>query len=216
MMLQPFWLWAARATSARVGAGRCRRPVIIRSTRLCSRAYSHSPTSSQSCTSRRRAWSASPSLSRRDIRGRVDMRAQVSFAVSIRSRHIGLAAIALLTGLSCLPFLRSIFSLSDEGVLLQGADRLLRGERLYRDFFEFLPPGGFFLTAGWFGLTNVSLFSARVLATFTFIGIACVLYCVALRVSCNTLASTLCVVVFVVTSQGVWMEVNHHWFTTLF
>ena len=144
------------------------------------------------------------------------MRAQMSFAVAIRSKGIQLAAVALLSGLSCFPFLRSVFSLGDEGALLQGADRLLRGERLYRDFFEFLPPGGFFLTAGWFGLTNVSLFSARVLATFTFIGIACVLYCVALRVSRNTLASAVAVAVFVVTSQGEWMQVSHHWFTTLF
>jgi len=140
----------------------------------------------------------------------------MSFAVAIRSKRIRLAVVALLTGLSCLPFLRGIFWLADEGVLLQGAERLLRGERLYRDFFEFLPPGGFLLAAGWFGLTNVSLFSARVLATFTFIGIACVLYSVTVRVSCNTLASTVAVVVFVVTSQGVLMQVSHHWFTTLF
>ncbi len=143
------------------------------------------------------------------------MQTRMSFAVAIRSKRIRLAVVALLTGLSCLPFLRGIFWLADEGVLLQGAERLLRGERLYRDFFEFLPPGGFLLAAGWFGLTNVSLFSARVLATFTFIGIACVLYSVTLRVSCNTLAST-AVVVFVVTSQGVLMQVSHHWFTTLF
>jgi hypothetical protein len=144
------------------------------------------------------------------------MRTQMSFAVAIRSKRIRLAVVALLTGLSCLPFLQHIFWLADEGVLLQGAERLLRGERLYRDFFEFLPPGGFLLTAGWFGLTNVSFFSARVLATFTFIGIACVLYSVMLRVSCNTLASTVGVVVFVVTSQGLLMQVSHHWFTTLF
>src|SRR6185369_13207939 len=90
-------------------------------------------------------------------RGRVVMRTQMAFSVAMRSKRIRLAAVALLSGLSCLPFLRSIFSLGDEGVLLQGAERLLRGERLYRDFFEFLPPGGFLLTAGWFGLTNVSL-----------------------------------------------------------
>jgi hypothetical protein len=144
------------------------------------------------------------------------MRTQMSFAVAMRSKRIRLAAVALLSGMSCLPFLRSIFWLADEGVLLQGAERLLRGERLYRDFFEFLPPGGFLLTAGWFGLTNVSFFSARVLATFTFIGIACGLYSVTLRVSCNTLASTVSVVVFVITSQGLLMQVSHHWFTTLF
>src|ERR1700692_4315225 len=111
------------------------------------------------------------------------MRTQMSVAAAIR-----VAVVALLTGLSCLPFLRSVFSLGDEGILLQGADRLLRGERLYRDFFEFQPPGGFLLTAGWFGLTGVSFFSARVLAAFNFIGIACILYSVMLRVSCNTIA----------------------------
>jgi len=140
----------------------------------------------------------------------------MSLAVAIPGKRIRLAVVALLSGLSCLPFLRSIFWLADEGVLLQGAERLLRGEKLYRDFFEILPPGGFLLTAGWFGLTDVSFSSARVLATFTFIGIACVLYSVTLRVSCNTLASTVTVVVFVVTSQGLLMQVSHHWFTTLF
>ena len=70
------------------------------------------------------------------------MRTLMSLAVAIRSKRI-LVAVALLTGLSCLPFLRIVFLLGDEGVLLQGADRLLRGERLYREFFEFLPPGGF-------------------------------------------------------------------------
>src|SRR6478672_11725915 len=145
------------------------------------------------------------------------MRTQMSFAVAIRDKRVRLAVVAVLSGLSCLPFLRSVFAFGDEGVPLQGAHRLLRGEKLYRDFFELLPPGGFFLTAGWFGLTNVSFFSARVLAAFNFIGIACILYSVMLRVSCNTIASAVGVGVFVVTSQGGWgMQVNHHWFTTLF
>jgi hypothetical protein len=127
----------------------------------------------------------------------------MSLAVAIRGKRIRLAVVALLSGLSCLPFLRSIFWLADEGVLLQGAERLLRGEKLYHDFFEILPPGGFLLTAGWFELTNVSFSSARVLATFTFIGIACVLYSVTLLVSCNTLASTATVVVFVARASAV-------------
>lgn len=144
------------------------------------------------------------------------MRTQISLTVAIRSNRIRLAVVALFTGLSCLPFLRSIFSLGDEGILLQGADRLLHGEALYRDFFEILPPGGFLLTASWFEITDVSLLSARVLATFTFIGIVCILYSLALRVSCSTTASTVCVALFVVMSQGDWMQVSHHWFTTLF
>jgi len=47
----------------------------------------------------------------------------------------------------CLPYLRTFYSLDDEGVLLYGADRMLQGKTLYRDFFEFLPPGGFVITA---------------------------------------------------------------------
>ncbi len=143
------------------------------------------------------------------------MRTQMSFAVAIRDKRVRLAVVAVLSGLSCLPFLRSVFWFGDEGVLLQGADRLLRGEKLYRDFFEILPPGGFLLTAGWFGLTSVSFFSARVLAAFNFIGIACILYSVMFRVSRNTIASAVGVGVFVVTAQGEWMQVKHHWFTTL-
>src|SRR3954452_8340594 len=103
------------------------------------------------------------------------MRTQRSVAAAIRSKRVRLAVVALLTAISCLPFLRSVFSLGDEGTLLQGADRLLRGEKLYRDFFEFLPPGGYILTAGWFRLTDVSLLSARVLAALNYIGIACIL-----------------------------------------
>jgi hypothetical protein len=41
-------------------------------------------------------------------------------------------------------------------VLLHGAERLLKGQRLYIDFFEFLPPGGFVILAAWFGITGIS------------------------------------------------------------
>ena len=57
----------------------------------------------------------------------------------------------------CLPFIHSIFVLGDEGYLLHGAERLLRGRRLYIDFFEFLPPGSFVIVAVWFGVTSISL-----------------------------------------------------------
>jgi hypothetical protein len=35
----------------------------------------------------------------------------------------------------------------DEGIILQGAQRILRGQVLYRDFFSFLTPGSFYLHA---------------------------------------------------------------------
>src|SRR5215467_4347676 len=75
---------------------------------------------------------------------------------------VGLIAVVL-----CVPFFRTVYGMGDEGVLLNGALRLLRGERLYADFFEFLPPGGFVLTALWFSVAGISFESARLLAILT-------------------------------------------------
>ena len=57
----------------------------------------------------------------------------------------------------CLRFIHFVFGLGDEGVLLHGAQRLLQGQRLYVDFFEFLPPGGFVIVTAWFSIAGVSL-----------------------------------------------------------
>ncbi len=56
---------------------------------------------------------------------------------------VGLSSAAL-----CLPFLDSVWWFGDEGVALLGAERLLHGEMLYRDFFEVLPPGPFIVLLG--------------------------------------------------------------------
>src|SRR4051812_13954761 len=61
----------------------------------------------------------------------------------------------------CLPFLLVVFSLGDEGVLLHGAARMLKGDRLYADFFEFLPPGGFVLTELWLRVAGPSMLAVR-------------------------------------------------------
>ncbi len=131
-------------------------------------------------------------------------------------KWLGFAAVGLLTSVLCAPFLRSVTRFGDDGVLLHGADRVLRGERLYLDFFEFLPPGGFLLTAGWLGTTGISLASARVLAILLVIGIACFAYLVCHKVSRSAAASAITSLAWVVMSQGLWTQLNHHWFTTLF
>ncbi len=124
---------------------------------------------------------------------------------------VGLVAVAL-----CAPFLRSVFWLGDEGVLLVGADRMLHGSRLYADFFEFLPPGGFVITAGWFAIAGISLGAARILAILTIAGIACFTYLACREVSRNPFYSALIVIAWLVMTQGYWTEISHHWFTTLF
>src|SRR6184192_324694 len=50
---------------------------------------------------------------------------------------------------------------SDEGIVLQGAARILRGEIPYRDFFSFYTPGSYYLYAGLFKIFGISLLVAR-------------------------------------------------------
>ncbi|HZZ23642.1 MAG TPA: hypothetical protein VFE60_14195, partial [Roseiarcus sp.] len=78
-----------------------------------------------------------------------------------------LAFVGLVAVLLCVPFFRFLFFLGDEGTLLRGTELLLRGQRLYADFFEFLPPGAFVVTAAWFSVAGVSFGAARSLAIIT-------------------------------------------------
>jgi hypothetical protein len=135
-------------------------------------------------------------------------------AVSL-SRNAWLLLVVAATVALCLPFLRFVDWLGDEGVLLHGATRILDGQRLYIDFFEFLPPGGFMLTAGWFKLVGISIVSARALAILTVVGIACFTYRTCHLVSQNAPLSALFTIGWVVMSQGHWTGIHHHWFTTL-
>jgi hypothetical protein len=132
------------------------------------------------------------------------------------SRVWGVLVVGLMTAVLCLPFFRSVFWLGDEGLLLHGAERILQGYRLYVDFFEFLPPGGFLITAAWFDMAGTSMSSARVLAILTIVGIACFTYLACRQVCRHTAISALLAAGWVVMSQGFWTEISHHWFTTLF
>jgi hypothetical protein len=132
------------------------------------------------------------------------------------SSRFWLLFVVLATLIACLPFTRAIFGITDEGVLLYGADRMLQGSQLYTDFFEFLPPGGFVITAIWLSVTGISFLSARILAILTIVGIACFTYLACRQASRNSPLSALLVIGWVAMSQGHWTQISHHWFTTLF
>ncbi|RMD59643.1 hypothetical protein D6821_00745 [Candidatus Parcubacteria bacterium] len=53
---------------------------------------------------------------------------------------------------------------ADEGVILNGAWNLINGRRLYIDFFEFIPPGAFYLLFWWWKVVGVSYATAKLLA----------------------------------------------------
>jgi len=125
--------------------------------------------------------------------------------------------VALLAAILCMPFIRTVFGIGgDEGVLLNGADRMLRGSRLYVDFFEFLPPGGFVVTKAWFSIAGISIGSARSLAILTIVGIVCFTYLACWQACKNAPLSAFLPTGWVVMSQGPWTQVSHHWLTTLF
>ncbi len=58
-------------------------------------------------------------------------------------------------------FLRYTAIEPDEGIILQGAQRILHGEVLYRDFFSFLTPGSYYLLALLFKTFGSSFMVAR-------------------------------------------------------
>jgi hypothetical protein len=134
--------------------------------------------------------------------------------VRARSR-LWLPLVAVVTTILCLPFFRLVVGVGDEGVLLHGAERMLEGSKLYTDFFEFLPPGGFVLTAAWFSVTGISFLSARVLTVLIVVLIACLTHLVCRQVSRNDPLSAFLAISWACTSQGVWQQLNHHWLTTL-
>jgi hypothetical protein len=127
-----------------------------------------------------------------------------------------LLLVGLIAAVLCMPFFRTVYGLGDEGVLLNGAERMLRGSRLYADFFEFLPPGGFVLTAAWFSVFGISIGSARALVILSIVGIACFTYLACRQASKSAPLSALLAIGWIVMSQGVLTQVSHHWFTTLF
>jgi hypothetical protein len=74
----------------------------------------------------------------------------ISTGVSYSKAELaGLVSIFLFTILCCLPFMRTIYWFGDEGILLHGAQQLLSGKFLYREFWEFYPPAGLLITEGW-------------------------------------------------------------------
>src|SRR5579864_8311548 len=63
-------------------------------------------------------------------------------------------------GYLCIPLRYSSLE-PDEGIVLQGAERVLHGQVPYRDFFSFYTPGSFYFLALWFRIFGDSFIMAR-------------------------------------------------------
>src|SRR5438874_9019302 len=101
----------------------------------------------------------------------------------------------------------------DEGIVLQGGERILRGEVPYRDFFSFYTPGSFYLVAFLFRLLGDSLVVARL--SLAVAGAACsvITYALARRV-CSRGIALFAASLTTGTGFAYRFLVLHNWYST--
>jgi hypothetical protein len=109
------------------------------------------------------------------------------------------------------PVFRLLGSLSDEGVIVHGAIRILGGQVPYRDFFEFLAPGSFFVLAAWLKVFGASFDAVRLLLIVTLALITALTYVAARMVSGQRVVAAALTAAWLIRAPH---DTNHHWFTT--
>ena len=126
--------------------------------------------------------------------------------------------IALLIFLGCLSylciFLRVTSMEPDEGIVLQGATRVLAGQVPYRDFFSFYTPGSFYLIAGLFRIFGNSFAVARTSLAVTGALCSAITYILARRV-CSRGISAFAAVLATAVGAAFRFLVLHNYYSTL-
>jgi hypothetical protein len=103
----------------------------------------------------------------------------------------------------------------DEGIVLNGAWNLINHRQLYSDFFEFIPPGSFYLIFGVWKVFGVSFLAAKILAVFfVFLG-AIGLFKTGQLIIKDRLINLLIPLFFILIS-GWWWIINHNLFNLVF
>jgi len=102
----------------------------------------------------------------------------------------------------------------DEGIILQGAERVLHGQVPYRDFFSFYTPGSYYLTAAALKLLGDSLAAARTAVAIGASLVSALNYLLARRV-CSRGAALLAAALTTSTCLPYRDLVLHNWDSTL-
>src|SRR6266849_94003 len=102
----------------------------------------------------------------------------------------------------------------DEGILLQGGQRILEGQIPYRDFFSFYTPGSFYLVAALFKVFGDSFVVARLSLAITGAACSVVTYLLARRV-CSRGFSLFAAALATVAGVAYRFLVLHNWYSTL-
>jgi 4-amino-4-deoxy-L-arabinose transferase-like glycosyltransferase len=132
-----------------------------------------------------------------------------------RSERFVVGAVFLLSVAYLCLFRRYTAMEPDEGIVLQGAERILQGQVLYRDFFSFLTPGSFYLQALLFKLFGNSFLVARTtLAIFG--GLFSSIGYLLVRRVCSRRIALLSVALVLLTTLPYRFLVLHNWDSSLF
>jgi hypothetical protein len=148
-----------------------------------------------------------------------ESRNRVTLAKTEASTHTHTEfAIRIAVFLFCVAYLSAFCHYSalepDEGIVLAGAERILRGELPYRDFFSFYTPGSFYLVALLFRVFGDSLTVARTSLAVTGASCSVITYVLARRVCRRGIALF---AALLTTIEGVAYRflVLHNWYSTL-
>jgi 4-amino-4-deoxy-L-arabinose transferase-like glycosyltransferase len=108
-----------------------------------------------------------------------------------------------------LPFMRLLLHATDEGTLVYGAVRVVRGQMLGQDFFEALGPGTFYWLALFFKLFGITFLATRICLFVSSLGTALAIYFLSRRV-CRSYQLLPCILVFATYFYTIWPEISHH------
>lgn len=140
---------------------------------------------------------------------------QTYFLPEAESSERRIAIFIFLLGCCYLSLFRRYTTMDpDEGIILQGAQRILNGQVVYRDFFSFLTPGSFYQTALLFRLFGDSILVARTALVVIGAAVSTITYLLARRVCSRMVAMSTGVLVIVATLPYRFV-VLHNWDSTL-
>jgi 4-amino-4-deoxy-L-arabinose transferase-like glycosyltransferase len=144
------------------------------------------------------------------------------FTASLRLAKIATADVWITAGLALAsvlylwPFRYTLAFLDrDEGIILQGATRVLRGELPYRDFFSFYTPGSYYWNAFFFKIFGDSIVTPHTVLLGYGALFSVVTYLLARHLKASRKAAVLVTLLLLITALPSRFVIIHSWDTTM-
>ncbi|TAM82718.1 MAG: hypothetical protein EPN47_08665 [Acidobacteria bacterium] len=134
-----------------------------------------------------------------------------------REQLLVAAVFVVTAGAMWLLWANRFFLSLDEGIYLAGAERLLRGQVPYRDFFVITGPGSFWIQAGILGLLGPTLRNARLALVFDLAVLSAAVYWLTTRLAGRNFGLVVTTVFFALETRPLFrLYVNHRWDSSAF